>query len=94
MSRTLKGNLTGKAAHGHDDIYSSVTLPQSRIDEIGAGIAECLQRDLAQYWASQVSPVDVEKFNLAMLFICLQENQNIDVGCGNDIDLYNYARGG
>ena len=76
MARTLKGNLTGKAAHGVDEIMDNepsllTAEDRARIkNNVGLGY----HRNMAQLWASRVN-VDVDKFLLAMDFIRLQESQ-------------------
>ena len=75
MARTLKGNLTGKAAHGIDEIMvdepSTLTAEdRARIkDDVSVGY----HKYQAHLWAKEVQPVDVDKFLLAMQFIRLQE---------------------
>ena len=74
MARTLNGNLTGKAAHGIDEIM--VDEPSTLTAEDRARIKEGIENNYHSYnatsWASEVK-VDVDKFLLAMDFIKLQE---------------------
>ena len=76
MARTLNGNLTGKAAHGVDEIM--VDEPSTLTAEDRARIKEGIENNYHSYnatrWASEVK-VDVDKFLLAMDFIRLQESQ-------------------
>jgi len=75
MARTLNGKLTGKAAHGIDEIMvdepSTLTAEdRARIkDDVSVGY----HKYQAHLWAKEVQPVDVDKFLLAMQFIRLQE---------------------
>ena len=75
MARTLKGNLTGKAAHGIDEIMvdEPSTLTAEDRARIKAGIENNYHSYNATRWASEVR-VDVDKFLLAMDFIRLQED--------------------
>ena len=76
MARTLNGNLTGKAAHGVDEIM--VDEPSTLTAEDRARIKEGIENNYHSYnatrWAGKVK-VDVDKFLLAMDFIRLQESQ-------------------
>ena len=77
MTRTLNGNLTGKAAHRSiDDIMDNE--PSLLTDEDRARIKEGIENNYHSYnatrWAGEVK-VDVDKFLLAMDFIRLQESQ-------------------
>ena len=76
MARTLKGNLTGKAARGVDEIM--VDEPSTLTSEDRARIKEGIENNDHSYnatrWAGKVK-VDVDKFLLAMDFIRLQESQ-------------------
>ena len=96
MARTLNGNLTGKAAHGIDEIMvdEPSTLTAEDRAKIKDDVAVGYHKYQAHLWAKEVQPVNVDKFLLAMQFIRLQENKTVDDGCGNDSDLYDYARGG
>ncbi len=74
MARTLSGKLTGKAAHGIDEIM--VDEPSTLTAEDRARIKADIENNYHSYnatrWASEVK-VDVDKFLLAMDFIKLQE---------------------
>ncbi len=74
MARTLNGKLTGKAAHGIDEIMvdEPSTLTAEDRARIKAGIENNYHSYNATRWASEVK-VDVDKFLLAMDFIRLQE---------------------
>ena len=76
MARTLNGKLTGKAAHGKDEIM--VDEPSTLTAEDRARIKADIENNYHSYnatrWASEVK-VDVDKFLLAMDFIRLQEKQ-------------------
>ena len=76
MARTLNGKLTGKAAHGIDEIMvdEPSTLTAEDRARIKAGIENNYHSYNATRWASEVK-VDVDKFLLAMDFIRLQEKQ-------------------
>jgi len=76
MARTLNGKLTGKAAHGIDEIM--VDEPSTLTAEDRARIKADIENNYHSYnatrWAGEVK-VDVDKFLLAMDFIKLQESQ-------------------
>lgn len=74
MARTLNGKLTGKAAHGIDEIMVDETSTLTAEDRarIKADIENNYHNYNATRWASEVK-VDVDKFLLAMDFIRLQE---------------------
>ena len=76
MARTLNGKLTGKAAHGIDEIMvdEPSTLTAEDRARIKAGIENNYHSYNATRWAGEVN-VDVDKFLLAMDFIRLQESQ-------------------
>ena len=75
MARTLNGKLTGKAAHGVDEIM--VDEPSTLTAEDRARIKDDVSVGFHKYqaylWAKEVRPVNVNKFLLAMDFIRLQE---------------------
>ncbi len=75
MARTLNGKLTGKAAHGVDEIM--VDEPSTLTAEDRARIKDDVSVGYHKYqaylWAKEVQSVDVDKFLLAMDFIKLQE---------------------
>ena len=75
MARTLNGNLTGKAAHGIDEIMvdEPSTLTAEDRAKIKDDVAVGYHKYQAHLWAKEVRPIDVDKFLLAMDFIKLQE---------------------
>ena len=76
MARTLNGNLTGRASHRSIDDMNNE--PSLLTNEDSARIKHDVEfgyhKNIAQFWAKEVQPVDVDKFLLAMEFIRLQEN--------------------